>query len=139
MVPTVAAADSGAGSGHRTPQIDQASTSTAAPADRSILAASRGGTRVSTSMTTLFELAGALLILGAYGALQVQWLRPDSVAFLLLNATGSGTLAVVAALGRSWGFLLLNVVWTLISLVALLRDDGPLRLRHMPPDVDAPV
>lgn len=85
-------------------------------------------------MTTAVELLGALLILGAYGALQLRWLNAGSVVFLLLNAAGSATLAVIAALGGSWGFLLLNVVWTLISLVALLRS-----ARHYAQDTCRPI
>lgn len=49
--------------------------------------------------------------------------RVDSSArsYLLINLVGSFLLALVAALGRQWGFLLLNGVWAVISVVNLVR------------------
>jgi hypothetical protein len=80
------------------------------------------------ALTTVFEILGALLILGAYGALQLRRLGPSSALFLLANAAGSGILTVIAALSSSWGFLLLNAVWMSISLVALVRRSTALSM-----------
>jgi hypothetical protein len=47
-----------------------------------------------------------------------------------LNVVGAGILAVIAILERQWGFLLLEGVWTLVSLWAFV---GLLRTRQQPP------
>jgi hypothetical protein len=67
----------------------------------------------------LVSIVGALLILAAYAANQFRRLRTSSVSYSLINAVGAGILTVVAALEDQWGFLLLEGVWTLVSLIAL--------------------
>lgn len=62
-------------------------------------------------------MAETLQIIGAFGILipfvlvQMRRLVPESLVYLLLNFAGAGLLAVAAALGRDWGFLLLEGVW----------------------------
>lgn len=76
----------------------------------------------------LIEVGGSLLILAAFAASQTRRLSPHSVRYLLLNIVGSAVLAVIAFLHQSWGFLLLEGSWAIISTVSLLRlrrrDDG---------------
>jgi hypothetical protein len=72
-------------------------------------------------METMFELVGAVLILSAFVLAQVNRLTTSSVRYLLLNVTGSGTLAVVAAIDGDTGFLLLEGVWAAVSAFALVR------------------
>jgi hypothetical protein len=67
------------------------------------------------------QLLGAFLVLGGFAGLQVGRLRVDDPAYLLLNAVGSGLLLIIAILDREWGFILLEGVWTAVSIVALLR------------------
>jgi hypothetical protein len=67
------------------------------------------------------QLLGAFLVLGGFAGLQVGRLRVDDAAYLLLNAVGSGLLLIIAILDREWGFILLEGVWTAVSIVALLR------------------
>jgi hypothetical protein len=67
------------------------------------------------------QVAGAVFILVGFAGQQLGWLNDDSLPYLLFNIAGGGTLAVVASLGRDWGFLLLEGSWAAISLVSLVR------------------
>ncbi len=69
----------------------------------------------------LSGLAGAAMILGAYASLQFGRLSRHDVLFNLLNLIGSLLLTVVALVDMRWGFILLEGVWALLSLHALLR------------------
>jgi hypothetical protein len=69
----------------------------------------------------LFQIVGAILILAAFVASQQNRLRVDSVRYLALNTAGAAILAVVAAVNRDLGFLLLEGVWTVVSAVGLRK------------------
>lgn len=79
------------------------------------------------TVVDLIEIAGALLILVAFAASQLRKMDPHSVSYLVLNVVGAGILAVIAAVHQSWGFLLLEGVWTIVSLASLV---GTLRSRR---------
>lgn len=66
------------------------------------------------------QIAGAILILIAYVAGQLGWLRPNAVSYLVLNLVGSAVLAADAWWGRQWGFFLLEGVWAIVSLGGLI-------------------
>jgi hypothetical protein len=68
----------------------------------------------------VIQIVGAVLILVAYGAAQVERLDPQSRLYLGLNLAGSLILGVLAASTAQWGFLLLEGAWSLISLWGLL-------------------
>jgi hypothetical protein len=70
------------------------------------------------------QVIGAALILVAYVAAQMERLDPQSRLYLALNLVGSLILAVLAASGSQWGFLLLESAWAVVSfwgLVSVLR------------------
>ncbi|MCL2795365.1 MAG: hypothetical protein FWD85_08685 [Microbacteriaceae bacterium] len=69
----------------------------------------------------LIQIAGSLLVLGAFIATQARRLAPDAWTYLALNAGGSGILAVLALVDGQWGFLLLESVWALVSAAGLVR------------------
>ena len=80
------------------------------------------------SMTMTMDLArqlisfvGALLILIAYIGHHLGWVNARSAAYNLLNASGSAILAWIALHPFQVGFVVLEGVWTVISLWALLR------------------
>jgi len=72
-------------------------------------------------MTQVISILGALGVLAAYAANQFGWIGPSNLSYTLLNLIGAGVLTVVAVLERQWGFLLLEGVWTLLSLFALVK------------------
>lgn len=78
-------------------------------------------------MEQAIQIVGALLILTAFTAVQMERMRPDSRLYLGLNLSGSLVLAALAWFGTQWGFLLLEGVWSIVSargLAVALRGDG---------------
>lgn len=73
-------------------------------------------------MGPYIQIGGSLLILVPFVLAQLGRLTPASLPYLVLNLGGSLVLAVDAALGHQWGFLLLEGVWALVSAAALLRS-----------------
>ena len=67
------------------------------------------------------SLAGALLILAAFTLQQRGLWTASQPRYLWCNALGAGTLTAVAWLEAQWGFLLMEGVWTLVSVAGLLR------------------
>ena len=80
----------------------------------------------------VLEIAGAVTILIAFAAAQAGRLRQRTLTYQLLNLGGSGVLAAIAAAESSWGFLLLEGSWAVISLIGLLS-----LARHSEPATDA--
>lgn len=79
-------------------------------------------------MDQAIQVVGAILILAAFAAVQLERMRPDSVPYLTLNLVGSTILAVLAVIAAQWGFVLLEGAWSLLSglgLLAALRGAGP--------------
>ena len=73
----------------------------------------------------VLEIAGALTILVAFAAAQAGRLRQRTLTYQLLNLVGSGVLAAIAAAQSSWGFLLLEGSWAVISLIGLINLGRP--------------
>jgi hypothetical protein len=69
----------------------------------------------------IVQVGGSLLILVPFVLAQFGRMSTGSLSYIALNLVGSSVLAVDAALGRQWGFLLLEGVWALVSLFSLIR------------------
>lgn len=72
-------------------------------------------------MYDVVQVAGSLLILLAFIAALAGRLSQSSYLYLAVNAIGSAALAITAAIGREWGFLLLEGVWALVSAYSVVR------------------
>ncbi len=69
----------------------------------------------------MIQLVGALLILAGFIAAQAGRVSPHALSYVLLNFVGSAILTGVALNSRDWGFLLLESVWAIVSLWALIQ------------------
>lgn len=69
----------------------------------------------------LLSLLGAFLCLIAYMGHQFQWLDSQRTPYNLLNIFGSGILAYVALRPFQAGFLLMEIVWCLVSIIAITK------------------
>jgi hypothetical protein len=83
-------------------------------------------------MIQALSLLGAVLILVPFAASQLNKLGVWTVAYQALNFVGSASLAFVAVVGRQYGFILLEGVWAVMSLIGLIRV-----LRHTAPTESA--
>lgn len=72
----------------------------------------------------VISIFGALLVLGAYAALQQGRLSREDRVFNLMNLVGSWLLTWVAVVDRRWGFIGLEFAWGLLSIPPLLRRRG---------------
>jgi hypothetical protein len=72
-------------------------------------------------MTQIIGLAGAVLILVPFAASQVGRLATSSLAYQSMNLTGSLVLTAVAVLERQYGFILLEGVWAIMSIIGFRR------------------
>lgn len=72
------------------------------------------------SVVDAVEIVGAVAILLAFAGAQAHRLDVSAWSYLMLNAAGSAVLAVIAATERSWGFLLLEGVWAIVSIIGLI-------------------
>jgi len=78
-------------------------------------------------MVQVISALGSLLILAAYTANQAGRLSTEHLSYTVLNIVGSAILTVVAVHEEQWGFLVLEAVWTVVSVLALARA---LRRQH---------
>ena len=66
------------------------------------------------------SVVGALLILAAYAGHQLGRLDREHAAYHWLNLLGALILTVIAYRAQQWGFVLLEGVWTAVSLPGVL-------------------
>jgi hypothetical protein len=67
------------------------------------------------------SVLGALAILGAYAANLLGWLSPTNLSYSVANLIGSGILTFIAIVDQQLGFILLEGVWALVSLVGIIQ------------------
>ncbi len=75
-------------------------------------------------LVQVVSLVGAAMILFAYVANQMRRMGRESASYSLLNFVGSLLLGYVAVVERQYGFILLEGVWAIVSLYALLRPSS---------------
>lgn len=69
----------------------------------------------------VISILGALLVLTAYGAHQIERLRYDTYAYQVLNLIGGAALLVAAITTRQAGLIIMEGAWTIISAGGLMR------------------
>ena len=69
----------------------------------------------------IISVIGAVLILVAYGGLQLHRLQADTIAFQTLNLFGGIFLCITAVELRQYGFILVEGLWAVLSVVGLWR------------------
>ncbi|MEO1437308.1 MAG: hypothetical protein AAFV80_17330, partial [Bacteroidota bacterium] len=79
--------------------------------------------------------AGAIILIAAYGLTSFDYLKADSAAYQWLNILGSILLIVNTAYYEVLPSTLLNSVWCLFGLVAILVSARKLRLQKRSPQV----
>ena len=67
------------------------------------------------------SFVGALMILIAYVGHQLGWMDARKPVYNVLNGIGSAILAYIAFHPFQIGFVVLEIVWTAISIYALMR------------------
>ena len=72
-------------------------------------------------MDQIVQLAGALFILSAFILAQMNGSSRSRPSTFCSTSSEPGLLSVVALIDRDWGFVLLEVVWTLVSGAGLAR------------------
>ncbi len=64
---------------------------------------------------------GMILILAAYFLVSFDMVTVHNIWFQLLNIIGSFGLALVAFGRRDWQPMVLNIIWILIAIIAMVR------------------
>ena len=73
-------------------------------------------------MSLVIQIVGSLLVLVGFALSQWHVIDVTSRRYLVVNAAGSGALAVDAVIEAQWGFLLLEGVWSIVSIISLVAS-----------------
>jgi hypothetical protein len=68
----------------------------------------------------LLEIAGAVMILAAFALAQFRGMDRHGYPYLLLNLAGGLILSFLAGKHQQWGFLLLQVAWSVVAFWGVL-------------------
>lgn len=66
------------------------------------------------------------MILTAFLCLQLRKTTPSSWLYIGLNLVGSIMLAINATLNQAWGFVLLETVWAIVTIISIFHRGRPL-------------
>ena len=69
----------------------------------------------------VISILGALLVLTAYGAHQIERLHHDTYTYQILNLLGGAALLVAAITTRQAGLIIMEGAWTVISFGGLVK------------------
>lgn len=73
------------------------------------------------TMLSILGWYGALTIVLAYFLVSFKVVRADSAAYQLLNLTGALGIVSISLQKRAYQPAFLNIVWTVVAVVALIR------------------
>ena len=76
------------------------------------------------TLVAIASLVGAILVLIAFAGTQFKRLDPESRTHAVLNLVGGLILFTVATIERNPGFMLMEFVWSAVSLRSLIRRKG---------------
>ncbi|MCX8035254.1 MAG: hypothetical protein N3A71_03165 [Candidatus Dojkabacteria bacterium] len=68
----------------------------------------------------LLGVLGAIMILGAYFLLSINYLSADNLFYQLLNILGSLVLLCYSFYKKAWANVGINFIWMIIGLFALV-------------------
>ncbi len=69
----------------------------------------------------VFGWYGVAALIGAYALVSFGVVTSDSLLFQILNITGAVGIVVDALAQKNWQPAVLNIVWAVIGLVALIK------------------
>jgi NADH:ubiquinone oxidoreductase subunit 6 (subunit J) len=74
-----------------------------------------------TVIFQIISIAGAVLILTAFGANQLDRMKRETIAYQLLNFIGGVCLCITAVHTMQYGFIMLEGTWSVLSLIGLVK------------------
>ncbi len=76
---------------------------------------------MKNTITEIFGWYGVVAIVGAYILLSFNFVSSNSLIFQLLNLTGAIGIVVDAIEDRNIQPAVLNIIWALVALIALVK------------------